>query len=438
MLYILDRSVDWGKPTFKASHGNVINGAPGYAGVGMGRSAYLSVLSSLEKKGAIIRKPLAKCTEIGINFKWNPEDKTMLLPVPKRKQSGKQDASPVRKTGLYPSGKPDTEERELKKESTLTGSPSAHRGGFENSLSGKDKKPEILPDENCNPLQRGKEATDTIRDRLTTMQSSMTRKTVVAAEVSKTKKKPNAADMERVFVLAMKETFPDINHVRWGKVQKAKVKRAMAAYSFDNTITLPALIDWGVRNWKPLLSGPFSFMTNACDVPSINYLLSEGVTRLLASAYASKSLKALANDFEVDELTRLKARGMTEEEALAHIGEARAARRMREENEKIKRDAANKLAQAADREDRAARLEGIGEKLLEAGVPVTPVAAKKPGQVWGGQAIPHPDSPAMREKRRLARAYTERVETPAQTRTPRKWEDVVALRNAARGTNQDD
>ena len=70
LSYIVDRTAGWGKGLFVASGKNVLNGTPGYSGVGLGRTAYYEALKSLEKMGAISRKSYRDRTAIVLHVNW--------------------------------------------------------------------------------------------------------------------------------------------------------------------------------------------------------------------------------------------------------------------------------------------------------------------------------------------------------------------------------
>lgn len=304
------------------------------------------------------------------------------------------------------------------------------------------EKSETVPDEiqkdlfggeNCNGLHSADKVRAGLAERMEKTEGARKQ----AAEKAKTKK-PNSTDVEIVWKAAMTETFPMYNHVGWGSEQHAKVKRALSKCVYSNTITLPALLDWSVRRWSRLLQRKLHFLTNAPNIPSINFMLSEGILRLIADAYADSDLDRMISGGEENELKRLMLTGMTEQEALALIGEERARKRMRDEINRKTREANRKLAAARDHEDRAIRLEGFGERLAEVGVPVQPVKKRCPGQAWQAPPIPFSNSPAMQEKRRAARAAEPAPPVPSGSPPPgSKMETWDELQERLRKANEE-
>ena len=78
-------------------------------------------------------------------------------------------------------------------------------------------------------------------------------------------------------------------------------------------------------------------------------------------------------------------------------------------------------------------MEGFADKLADAGVPVQHVPKRRPGQVWNGQAIPHPDSETMKKLRKAERDAARASEPQTVHATPANpppkhetWEELQA------------
>ncbi|KIC55087.1 hypothetical protein GC1_14685 [Leisingera sp. ANG1] len=447
--YILDRTIFWGRETFRACHNNIMNGTDDFAGVGMKRTKYLETMKSLEDRNVITRERARDFVTLGLNLDWDPKEDCRKLHLPKRvSEPGKAQKSTTWTSkspcaGLQKSATRTQNKENKEKGNNISAEPDGSRGELDldkNFNFDPGEKSEIVPDKNqenspgekkCNGLHSADKVQAGPAERMAKVDGD--RKT--AAEKAKTKKKPNTTDIEIVWKDAMAETFPMYNHVGWGVKQRAKVKKALSKYVYDNTITLPALLDWSVRHWPRLLRTQLFFFSNPPEVPRINFVLSEGVLRLVADAYATGELDRLICGDERDELKRLMLNGQNEREALAMIGEGRARKRMRDEINRKTREANRKLAAARDREDRAIRLEGIGERLAEAGVSVQPVKKRRPGQAWQAPPIPFSNSPAMQEKRRAERVAKPALPVPSGSPPPgskmETWDELQArLRKA--------
>lgn len=419
MVYILDRSVFWGQPTFRASHKNILKGTAEYAGIGMPERTYKRTLTTLENRGAIIRKRSRDCVILGLNFNWKPEEEAVNLPVPKRLKKAK--CGEKCHTGISEVPQWHTEEREYKKGSSYS-DPSA-RGSSASDDFGKkseeEKTESTSPDfeknqkaigaqppvaDQCNGLQRGNEAAQRVKTLLSSRQEELSDAEADRIAVAMAKTTPNSTDFKLIWNKALRETYPDALATDFTVVLKRRINLAIKRYGRNNPVSFLELTDWAVRNWAVIMRTHFHWIKkDRPELPTVHWFISEGVFMKFAEAYMSGSLHKLKNSRETDELTRLLANGMPEQEALALIGEKRAARKMRQQMEKTKREAQQKLAAARAREEAARRFEGIADKLADAGVPVQKIPPRRPGQVWTGMPIPHPDSPAMQEQRRKER-----------------------------------
>lgn len=73
-LYIVDRSIGWGKPSFSACVDNILYGNKEFAGLGMSRRSYFRAVKSLQAKGMIVRRGSRERTSFRINMGWKPEE----------------------------------------------------------------------------------------------------------------------------------------------------------------------------------------------------------------------------------------------------------------------------------------------------------------------------------------------------------------------------
>ena len=70
IFYIVDRSVGWGKGSFKAYSENVLNGNEHHAGMELSRGTYFRTLKELEEMGLIWRISEGQMIRIVLNLRW--------------------------------------------------------------------------------------------------------------------------------------------------------------------------------------------------------------------------------------------------------------------------------------------------------------------------------------------------------------------------------
>jgi hypothetical protein len=78
-LYIVDRTVGWGKSAFAACGDNILFGNEEFAGLGISRASYFRAVKSLEAKGMIIRRGSRAKTHFQFNVDWRPEENCVPL-----------------------------------------------------------------------------------------------------------------------------------------------------------------------------------------------------------------------------------------------------------------------------------------------------------------------------------------------------------------------
>lgn len=466
VTYIADRTILWGYPTFTASYKNIIDGNEDYSGIGIKIASLKNNFRALQKRGVITRKRGRYDVTLGLNLSWTPEND--MIPSPKRTQNAPappqhttdilaqsgHEVSPLNaqlgyhmhpsRDTKYPTEEREWDEREFQRERDNTGvSPLAHAAGFENEKSEEEKTGTARPDlktevqefsagqkigktaPSVQPVAaNGADAVARLRAQVEVQQEAGRTARQQSADRAKTKRSPNTLDVEAVWKLAMSESFPEYNHVRWGKVQRGKIKTAMRKYGTNNKLTFAELIDWSVRNWLRIMRGPLSWMKAAPEMPAINFLISEGVLSRLASVHAEGALRALRSDQDQSRLVQLQANGLSEQEALILIAKEKAAASLRQETEKAKREAAAKLRQAKEREARAERTmqaNNVRDQLIAMGYPVE----RHAGQPY----LPHPNSPTVQnylKEKRMAEIEAETKDLPKPTNMPKflSWDEL--------------
>lgn len=462
VTYIADRSIMWGYPTFKASYKNIIEGNEEYAGIGIKIAALKNNFRVLQKRGIITRQRGRNNVTIGLNLSWAPEND--MIPIPKRKQNTQhtpenqpQSVSQVSQlkaqsvsfvsASRYP--KDTTEEREIeerdyKRERDYPcGSPSAHASGSEKSEEEKTESisPDLKnqnqefsagqkigePEPSVQPVATdGADAVARLRAQVEARQAAGRTASQQSADRAKAKRNPNTLDVEAVWKLAMTESFPEYNHVQWGKVQRGKIKTAMTKYGTNNKLPFVELIDWSVRHWMRIMRGPLNWMKSAPEMPAINFMISEGVLSRLASVHAEGSLRALRSDQDQSRLVQLQANGLSEQEALVIIAKEKAAASLRQEIEQVKREATEKLRQAkehADYTERTKRANDVRDQLIAIGYPVE----RHAGQPY----LPHPQSQIVQDylkKKRLAQIEEDAKKLPKPDNMPTflPWDELQA------------
>ncbi|WP_152612788.1 hypothetical protein [Leisingera sp. ANG-M6] len=100
--YILDRTVLWGRKTFRACHENILNGTDRFAGIGLKRAKYLSTLKSLEDRKVITRERTRNFVVLGLNLDWEPEEVLMKLPTSKNASEPGKDQKSTTRTSRSP------------------------------------------------------------------------------------------------------------------------------------------------------------------------------------------------------------------------------------------------------------------------------------------------------------------------------------------------
>ena len=93
VLYLVDRTIGWGRDTFTAPTENILTGTEEYASIGLSRRLYFLVMASLEEKGIITRRVYRGRSQITLNVDWLENKEIQMLPIPKRMKTGGRNLS---------------------------------------------------------------------------------------------------------------------------------------------------------------------------------------------------------------------------------------------------------------------------------------------------------------------------------------------------------
>lgn len=347
--YVIDRTVSWGKGSFKACTANIIEGTEEYSGVGLPRRSYMRTIKQLENMGVITRKRSRDHVTITLNLNWNPE-KAVILPITKRFQSGQKS-----QTGTSRSATQTLKKCHSGTQSTVVKNTIINNSSFadaqndcdfpedlENDFSGEEK--ELKGDAEI--LHPGARTAEDFVSGFSAAHDKIVADKRSAAKRSLTKKRPTVTDYEKIWKSAMAETYPTVTISGWGLKDKAAMKTAAKKW-FSTGHTFGELIDWSVRHWPALRRKKFGWMDGgAPDAPSLHFFTSDKLRILLANAMMGEDLHQLANAKELDEVERRVLRGQSREEALVDIATGRVVGITRKENAKAVVEAKNENAKA--------------------------------------------------------------------------------------------
>lgn len=433
LTYIGDRSVGWGKSSFRASTKNIIEGDAKYSGVGLKKTAYFAAVRSLTEKGMIYHKRSKDSVVLGLNFEWEPDRQ---LPAPKRLQDTAQNSG--KRTSRTPGNEPQnsvsrTQNRTSENRTSIIPSPAAPEC-LSNDFFPEEDQAQIPTVENsepeiCNPLQ-------SVRDHLDGVQAGIEarREAKTKSVRTKPKSKLNTTDLELIWKQAMHDTFPDHMHVSWTGDQKKRIKSFMVRFEKSGQGDVLAFADWSVRNWRVVLKRN-SWMKNAPEFPTVNWWMSAGIQERFGQVRSDIEELKFENRAKQSEWDRLKQGGFTDEEAHQEMAQRAAETRLRSRMRKVKDDADRKLEEATARDERAARMDGLAERLAQ-----SPAADLIRFDTDGKAVLPHPNSPkmqAIRDEQRKAEADALLAETnpssgPASAVPTETWEQMMERNRLAR------
>lgn len=407
LYYIIDRTLGWGKATFKASTENILEGDETYAGLCLSERVFHRTKKDLADKGMIVHRRSRDYTVLGLNFDWSEE----MLPIPKRlktPQNCQSDSS--RTANLAPQNcQFGRQKSKSEKSKTIIPSPSARDEFDEDILPGEKRTGDDPANltrvnfEDCNGLQGSLDGFDVkarveaqlaqTQDRIETTRQNRVRK----AE-TKHGSQLNTTDLELIWKQALHETFPEHMHVAWTADQKKRIKPFITRFVTSVHGDLLAFARWSVLNWRVVLKRN-PWMDNAPEFPAVNWWMSSGVQSVFARSRAEIAERRFETPAMQDEYTRLLRSGMTEEEAHHEMARRKEHEVLQAQMKQTRDEANRKLAQARDLEDRAARMEGLEEKL--ASNPDLAGLIRRDGQ--GRVVVPHPNSQRMQALREEAR-----------------------------------
>jgi hypothetical protein len=217
-------------------------------------------------------------------------------------------------------------------------------------------------------------------------------RTAVTAKVAKTSSAATSIGVEAAWKAAMLDAFPHSIHKPWSIREKAQVKQQVKVWLHATQIAFPAFVDWAVRNWSGIIAKQFKWMTKSPPpaVPSLPFLLS--FLGQFTECWSEGKLDEWLKSSERTEMEKLLASGMSTDEATAEIGRRRAIEGMREENQKVRAEAASKLRRAERVERRTGNVmpihpQSLAAKRARGEVPAAPriMSGDEPQIDWASQ-----------------------------------------------------
>lgn len=359
LMELIDRSIGWGKWVLEISQGRVYNGDKMYAGLRhqMARSTFDAKLKTLRSKGVVRIMGLKDRSEIEVNTRWRPE--MAGLPVPKRLKNGAEKPSSVDHWGAFDTptagvGSPDSR-----------GAVSREPGTIEHNRENEVRRTKSSG-EPCSPGTPS--APDGPAKAKVEAALADARQRNAAARAGRTarakKRGSSGADYEAIWRSAEIEIGEGLGHTGWTQKQMARMRQIARLYTYTR-LSFTEFLEWSVLNWPAIISRQFSWMTRQSPprVPNVEFFLN--FYKGFIECHAEQRLEGWLVKGEADRLQKLKASGMSHEEALAEIGRRRAARGMREEMTKREQKVRGDQAMAARRLDEAKRLQEQAEKPLD-------------------------------------------------------------------------
>lgn len=360
LFYVLDRTVSWGKLSFRASAQQMIAGVRGVPELGLSLRTLRRVMADLADKGLIAVDSDMRASTITVNLDWMPD--SMSLPVPKRLRGAQPTHAPdlLEETGLgglEPAGAnlppdhgsvvPDWHNSgaRLAQQQCQIGTSYIKNNDSRITLNDKDA-PSLRSGTDVPgsaPLQQVAKPEP--------LRFTSTRQAVAAATLrpaTPAKAKPHTT--WTAWLAAWEMTFPDTASApRWSKREHgamATLRKRVEQQSLDWL----DFVGFAVASWRSVTARSFGWMTDKPQFPAPLFLV-RWVTQFLDAYAAAKTEEAIAASGERAEYRRLRHAGKSHDEALLEIGGRRALVERREELSK-ERDYVNRLYRAIER-DRA-------------------------------------------------------------------------------------
>lgn len=331
-LTISDRTIGWRKAKAMFSTVKMREGDGLYSGLPMGRTAMFEALASLEEKGIIRRHPVKgrDIRSYSINIGWSPE----MLNLPKRLQNQsatRTTPSATRTTPVRHTDAGESNHGEGSQEKVINTVPSVRSTIDPQSGFRKEAKTFRAPRAGKVSAQTG------------SISPVVIEQTVGAAQ--------------EAWQAAIAEVHPTGVLLAWSKRDVGMVKGKAKGWTHGQRISFPDFIGWCVRNWSAVCRTQLNWMTQRPPpkVPSLGFLIT--FIDHFVECWASGALEQWMNEADRTEYERLLASGRTHEQALREVGKAEAIDQMREENQRIRREAAIESRISRRRLEQAQRLE---------------------------------------------------------------------------------
>lgn len=373
LVHIFTMSIGMGDPAMRTTYRALECGGEWTDGLGMSRTQIYTAISGLAAKG-ILNTVVASSVgmEISINLAWLPATPwnerrgREVLATPKRlahlasgstEDTGSENrTTPIRKTEL-PHSENRTPYRKNQEENTLV----------ENTIlpvarSRVRPVPQISPveeiQETIPPQTSGGDVSRSPAERVRERVEGSRRSANEAKTDHRSSIRP--ADVLKTWRIAFEGAYADVPGAMCPtptREDAMKLKAAVINKWTRSPAELHDFVDFTVRNWSNMTASSFPWMkSNPPPVfPTLRFFIGQHVNVL---DYWSKVRRNdWINSFDRDDQSRLLAftlrDGLTREAALAKLGEEKAERRLREENERIRREANEKLSTALIALDRA-------------------------------------------------------------------------------------
>jgi len=463
VLYLVDRSFGWGRDSFIASVQNVLTGTDNYAGVGIPRRTYYRMMGRLEEIGLITRRRKKSRSEIKVNLEWNGGEAPAFQSDPQHAQEAQcatggtsQSAtsgtlntivgeyyspigvSPADAGKTRPAVRVRKRQRPQEAQTSLCPESEEGRGFFpgekiEPNLQPVATEPAGLPADPVASVTAKLEAA-----KAASIEPAKAKSAKAKAFAATSAKGPTAHAVESVWRLAVMETFSGmgIAHFAWSIREKGQVSQAVKKWGFAATGTFLDFVDYSVRNWTQIVARKFGWMKERVPptVPEVGFFL----WRLndFVEVWTTHELDRFAKDSDQSSYVRLRARGLTHDEAVLRLAKDNAVGSLRDEMTRREAAVQRRERSAKEREARASRLEHLTDTTLTAKdgtqIKVTPGTDRRPGQVWGHQPtfkrvgeVPRAALPQARDENRRRADQAARDWDAARAPAPATGPNIV-------------